>query len=362
LPIVSQSNFAFSPRGGELIKATINALAAMTEGVAVTITLPTERHGENRAVGSHITRLFQQVEIALEERLNKRERRAFMNRLQKKIDSLDHNHLADGLWIGATTDAVFIHHLDDPVEPTVNVGDSLNLLPLARQSRRRGALVLLLTEKGCTLHQYKAADTATDRLRPITAEGFPFAFSGEGGRQARDAGSRQRDERYRHWLRRVANATQQAQHTIATVDDLPLVVVGIGRYIGFLAEVSPQLRFDVVIEASPDSLTAHDLDTRLTDAVASRFEDAAIAALGRAGRLTSTGRTATDVAEVAQLAAQGRVDVLIADGHSDNSSTVDQAVLDVLRHAGTVHVVEPGSIDAQLPELAPAQLVAILRW
>ncbi len=120
------------------MKATINALAAMAEGIAVTITLPTERHGENRAVGSHITRLLQQAEIALEERINKRERRTIMNRLRKKIDSLDHNHLADGLWIGATNDAVYIHHLDDPVEPTVNVGDSLNLLPLARQSRRRG--------------------------------------------------------------------------------------------------------------------------------------------------------------------------------------------------------------------------------
>jgi hypothetical protein len=344
------------------MKATINELAAMSEGVAVTITLPTERHGENRAAGSHVTHLFQQAELALEERLSKRERRALMNRLRKQIDSLDHNHFADGLWIGATTDAVFIHHLDDPVEPTVTVGDSLNLLPLARQSRRRGALVLLLTEKGCTLHRYRAAATAADRLRPIDAEGFPFAFSGEGGRQARDAGSRQRDERYRHWLRRVANATQQAQHTIATVDDLPLVVVGIGRYIGFLAEVSPRLRLDVVIEASPDSLTSQELDTRLTDAVASRFEDAAIAALGRAGRMASTGRTATDVAEVAQLAAQGRVDVLIADGHSGNSSTVDQVVLDVLRHAGTVHVVDSGIIDAQLPALAPAQLLAVLRW
>ena len=344
------------------MKATINALAAMPEGVAVTITIPTERHGENRAVGSHVTRLFQQAEIELEARLNKRERRALMSKLRKQTDSLDLRHLAEGLWIGATTDAVFIHHLDDPVEPTVNVGDSLNLLPLARQARRHGALILLLTEKGCTLHRYRAAATAEDRLQPITGEGFPFPFSGEGGRQARDAGSRQRDERYRHWLRRVANATQQVQQTVTSVDDLPLIVVGIGRYIGFLAEVSPRLRFDVVIEASPDSLTAQELDTRLADAVSSRFEDAAITALGRAGRLTSSGRTATDIAEIAQLAAQGRVDTLIVDGNSGNSSIVDQAVLDVLGHAGTLHVVEPGFIGAQLPELAPAQLLALLRW
>jgi hypothetical protein len=344
------------------VKATINALAAMTEDVAVTITIPTERHGENRAVGSHVTQLFQQVEIALEKQLDKRELRDLMSKLQEQTDSLDHHHLAEGLWIGATTDAVFIHHLDDPVEPTVNVGDSFNLLPLARQSRRHGALILLLTEKGCTLHQYKAAVTAEDRLRLIRYEGFPFAFPGEGGRPARGTGSRQRDERYRHWLRRVANATQQAQQTIATVDDLPLIVVGIGRYIGFLTEVSPQLRFDVVIEASPDSLTPQELDIRLSEAVSSRFEDAAIAALGRAGRLASSGRTATDMAEVAHLAAQGRVDTLIVDGDSDNSPTVDQAVLDVLGHAGTLHVVEPGLIDDQLPELAPAQLLAVLRW
>ena len=344
------------------MKATINALAAMSEGVAVTITLPTERHGENRAVDSHVTQLFQQAETGLEKRLDKRARSALMSKLRELIDSLDPNHFAEGLWIGATTDAVFIHHLDDPVEPTVNVGDSLNLLPLARQSRRQGALVLLLTEKGCTLHRYKAAATAADRLRPITEEGFPFPFSGEGGRQARDAGSRQRDERYRHWLRRVANATQQVQETIAAVDDLPLVVVGIGRYIGFLTEVSPQLRFDVVIEASPDSLTAQELDRRLTDAVSSRFEDAAIAALGRAAHLASSGQTATDVAEVAQLAAQGRVDTLVVDGSSGHSSPIDRAVLDVLGHAGILHVVEPGFIDAQLPALAPAQLVALLRW
>jgi len=342
--------------------ASINELAAMADGVAVTLTVPTERHGENRAVDSHLTRLLQQVEGELDGLLDKRRRGALLAMLRDRLDSLDRSGFADGLWVGATTDAVFVHHLDDPVEPAVRVGASFDLLPLVRQARRRGALVLLLTEKGCTLHQYRAAATAEDRLRLVAAEGFPSAFAGEGGRQARDAGSRQRDERYRHWLRRVANATQQAQRALAMVDDLPLVVVGIGRYVGFLTEVSPQLRFDAVVEASPDMLTVQELDRRLADAVRSRFDDAALEVLGRAGRLAASGRTATDAAEVAQLASQGRVDALVLDGMSDGGPALDQVVLDVLGHAGSVHVVEPGFIDAQLPALAPARLLAVLRW
>jgi hypothetical protein len=343
------------------MSATINDLAAMHTTTAVTLVVPTERSGENRAFSSHVTRLLNQADTELTERLGKREGAEFVDRVRSALDMVDVGHLCEGLWVGATDDEVIVHHLDDPVEAELLIGDTLNLLPLVRQARRGDSLVLLLSEQHTDLLRFRAdAPTAAERLRSLDAAGFPSVFAGEGGRQGRDTGSRQRDDRYRHWFRQIAKATAAARLHLPTAVDLPLVVVGIDRYLGFLTEVASGLSIDAVVASSPDSLTTADLDQRLTAVVTDVYDAAASSALSRVERLTGAGRTASDLANIANFAAQGRVATLVVD-HDASDAMLAGVVVDVLAHAGEVHTALPGRV-AGMAGLTGTPWVALLRW
>jgi hypothetical protein len=344
------------------VPASINDLAALTPATAVTLVVPTERHGDNRAFDSHLTRMLPQVSTELTDRLGKRVADAIVDRIRYELAGIDRAQLGDGLWLGVADGAMFVHHLDDPVTASVRVGDTLDLLPLARQARRHDAIVLTVSEPGADLLRYRAgAPTDTERLRSLRADGFPVAFGGEGGRQARDAGSRQRDDRYRQWLRRVATRVAAAVARTPAAADLPLVVVGVDRYLGFFTEVASGFRVDAVVSASPDALTQAELVRQVTEAVEALYDDAAVAALGRICRSVGSGRAATDLAEIAAWAAQGKVDVLVVD---DDVTDDDMAgvVVDVLAHAGTVLTAPPGSVADQLPQLGQPRWAARLRW
>lgn len=343
------------------MSATINELAALHATTAVTLVVPTERSGENRAFSSHLTRLLNQADAELVERLGKREGAEFLDRIRAAVEALDTRYLSEGLWVGATEDEVVVHHLDDPAEAQLLIGDTLNLLPLVHQARRGDALVLVLSEQHTDLLRYRAdAPTAGERLRSLEAAGFPSVFAGEGGRQGRDTGSRQRDDRYRHWFREVAKATVDARLHLPTAVDLPLVVVGIDRYLGFLTEVASGLSIDAVVASSPDSLTTADLDHRLASAVADLYDAAASAALSRAERMAGAGRTASDLANIANFAAQGRVATLVLDEDATDDS-LPGVVIEVLAHAGDVHTVSGGAV-AGAAALTGTPWVALLRW
>jgi hypothetical protein len=257
---------------------------------------------------------------------------------------------------------VAIHHLDDVVEPHVTVSNALNLLPLVRQSRRTNALVLLLTETGCKLIRYHTSgDTLDHRIRELKVPGLPARFHGEGGRQARDTGSDQRDERYRHWLREVSNIAAHAHATTPAVAALPLIVVGIDRYIGFLAEVSSNISISGVIHGSPDEFTAAELDQRLAAEVERLRDDEAVATLARISRAVGAGRTSVDAAETMAWADLGRVDTLVVEDGAE-SDEILKIALQVLSKAGRVISAPRGAIAAEIPDVGATQWVTLLRW
>lgn len=134
--------------------ATLNELATLSSHVSLTMVVPADRIGENRAFDSHINRMLAEAELLVAAHDTKRGAKRLIRSVQEQVDALDRAHLSQGLWIGAIDNRVVIHHLDDKVEPHLSVASTLNLLPLVRESRRTNALVLLLTETGCTLIRY----------------------------------------------------------------------------------------------------------------------------------------------------------------------------------------------------------------
>lgn len=198
-------------------------------------------------------------------------------------------------------------------------------------------------------------------MRELNIPGLPARFHGEGGRQGREAGSRQRDDRYRQWIRKVAHLVAHELATTPSVSVLPLIVVGVDRYIGFLAEVSSNLQISGVIHGSPDAFTASDLDQRIAAEVERMRDDDAIATLARISRALGAGRTSVDAAETLVWADLGRIDTLVVEDGVD-SDDIAQLVLRVLTKGGRVVSSPVGAIAAQVPIMGSAHWIALLRW
>lgn len=68
-------------------------------------------------------------------------------------------------------------------------------------------------------------------------------------------------------------------------------------------------------------------------------------ALARFAQLDGSGRTFCGLSEAASASADGRIETLIvAAGASDDRMLFEQAIVETLRHDGTVHVVDPESL------------------
>jgi len=344
------------------MSASINDLAAVESSFYVTVVVPTEPHGPNIELESHVTNLVQKVDKNLEEHLTAKERRNFIAHLKRYIKAIDKNNLSRGLWIGASTECFYSHILDDDVEPFVFVGDAFYLEPLVYQAQRKQALVLLLSEKKTSLNLYKHDQKAQDRLLEIRSEGFPFSFKGEGGRPARDSGSRQRDDRYRRWMRDISEAVSRVRRTSEAVYELPLIVVGIGRYVGFLSEVSSGLKISAVLEGSCDAMSLKDLDDAVGDVVETFFAEETFYALHKASRLQSSGKVVYDAADILNFSALGKVESLILEKNYAKELGLESAVVETLGHGGSVYVADSKDIATVFPDVESPRLIAILRW
>jgi Bacterial archaeo-eukaryotic release factor family 3 len=143
----------------------------------------------------------------------------------------------------------------------------------------------------------------------------------------------------------------------------PLVLACVGYYLPIYRSVSrhPHV-WEKAVVGNPEHSPVHQLHERAWALVEPYFSDRDARALERFHDLAGTGLTVDDPKEVAQAAAEGRVEELLvaesADGNLDREDVaqqVDRAVGDTLRHGGRVRVV------AERAE-GVAALAAILRY
>lgn len=342
--------------------ASLNELAAVEAKAAITMVVPTERVGENRAFDSHLTRMLAEAREQTAAFASKRVAKQLVRSVRDRTDALDRAHLSKGLWIGAHDDEVIMHRLDDEVTPQVSVGHTLNLLPLVRQSRRSNALVLLLTEAGCRLIGYHSGGALLhDRLHTLKVRGMPARFHGEGARKGRESEGDQINDRYRQWMRKVARITSKAYRRFPALASVPLIVVGVDRYIGYFTEVSSDLGIASVIHGSPDAFTLTELDQRIASQVDRLRNDAAIAALSRVAQALGAGRTSVDPAETLRWAEMGRIDTLVVEEGVESAEVV-RIALQVYSRAGTVLSAPDAAVATHVAALAPSRWVALLRW
>ena len=136
------------------------------------------------------------------------------------------------------------------------------------------------------------------------------------------------DGRYRQWLRDVARITVRTQRKYPVLGRLPLIVVGVDRYLAYLTEVADSLEIAAVIHGSPDAFTTAELDSRIGVEVDWLRNEGVVKALNRATRDIGAGRTSVDLAETRRWAELGRVDSLILED-GVTSDEVPALALDV---------------------------------
>lgn len=312
----------------------------------------------------------------LHKEFKKREVASLVKNLTKLADKIDYQHSLDGVALFASKDTAVEIPLPFRVKPRVMIDATFAtrdlVYTLNRAPRYR---VLVLTEKPTRLFE------ATTRiLVEVTDKPFPMVHSGPGGatRLPGRVGvnpSAIRDEAHRQFFRQV----DEALAAIQKQDPLPIVLVGVERYLAFYQEIS-QFNDAIVgmVQGSHDKPNLRDLGklvwpvfqagatlgrmrslTRLKEAVSANRHASGIAQVWRAGfeKKIQALLVETDFRYPADLAPEG--DHLVAytgKGPAALDDAVDELIERTMADGGEVFFHDPGMLEVH------QQIAAILRY
>lgn len=354
----------------------LEQLAAHTGQLTVTLTAPGDdvpgvRDALATTVGNLLRRAVAEV-LDLPD-LSREERSWWQETLEAAAGEADRVPARHGLWLAVSEDLGIV---SVPLSPGVRVTEQVALdhrvglvRPLLEHEQQpRELLVLTLAGDESDL---AVLELETRALTPV-GEPFPLTYAGDGGRQGREAGSRQRDERRRHHWRRLA----EAAHREIVARDLPVVVVGVDRNLGFLSEVSSwpdELAVPVVV--APDRFDTQELIDRVIAAADEhrqrRVEDARQLVAARRG----AGRVAEGLTDLYAAAVAGRIELLVlvagppvsgfltASGHLVREDPGDATPVPDVHALGLAEAVLRGARVVLAPQDTTLDApVATLRW
>jgi hypothetical protein len=225
---------------------------------AITVTLPTHRKApENRQDPIRVRNLVKEATDRLLAEFGKREVEPLLVRLGELAADIDHRNTLDGLGLFAHRDFARAFYLPFSLKERVVVDNTFFTRDLVfAMNRTPRYWTLVLSEKPTRLFE-----GTRDTLIEIREEGFPLTHRGPGGEQSLPGGygvrkSAHRDERHRQFFRQVDTALRP----FMLDDPLPLVVVGVDRFLSFFNEVSDhRSAVAATVTGSHDKTAAHEL-------------------------------------------------------------------------------------------------------
>ena len=203
---------------------------------AVTITLPTHRTSpENRQDPIRVKNLVEQASKRLLEEFSKREIAPLLDRLEKLAEDIDYRYTLKGLALFANRDFSRAVQLPFTLKENVNVGETFVTRDLVYALNRTPRYwTLVLSEKPTRLYE-----GTRDTLIEVQEGGFPIIHEGPGGEQSLPGGfgiekTTDRDEYHRKFFRQIDAALKP----FLADDPLPLIVVGVNRFLAFFNAVT----------------------------------------------------------------------------------------------------------------------------
>lgn len=354
-------------------RMTVKDLATLTPNgyPAVSLLMPTHRTPpENLQDPIRLRNLLSEARRRLErdESISREVATQVYDEIAGAAESVDLRQVGEGLALFASPGQVHIRLLDTPVHERVVIADTYEVRDVvADAARRHRYWALVLSEQPTRLWSGDGA-----HLVEVTSHGFPFTHEGPGGTVGlpRDYGQRpsaHRDERHRRFFRDIATALAE----VDALDNRPVFVLGVERYLAFFAD-EWRRRIAGSVTGNYDHAGAHEVYELLAPKLAAHTAMQQVHALESLDAARGANRCAAGLAEVWVLARQGRgAHLVVEEGfhspawvHGDHlhppdqephrdapgvlvDDAVDDIVEAVARQGGDVTFVGDGSLASE---------------
>jgi len=281
----------------------------------------------------------------LQDEFKKREVAALVDNLDRLVDRVDWQHSLDGLAIFASRDVAAAVQL--PFRPKARVTIDATfatrdlVYSLNRSPRYR---VLVLTEKPA-----RVFEAWTSVLTEHTAKPFPMVHKGPGGAARLPGGqginrSAVRDEAHRQFFRKVDDALGAIQKE----DHLPVVVVGVDRYLAFYQEITKDPDAIVgLVAGSHDNPNTTALGKLVWPVFKSGSTLTRTRALVRLREAVSLNRHASGIDQVWRAAFDKRCQILLVETGFDHPADLDPEGARLLPYSGR----GPAALDDAVDEV-----------
>ncbi len=279
---------------------------------ALTITLPTHRTApDNRQDPIRVKNLVTQATERLLGEFSKRELKLLLDRLEGLVSAIDYRHTLDGLALFVNRDVAQAFYLPFTLPERVVVDETFATRDLVLALNRTPRYwVLALSEQPTRLFE-----GVREALTEIKEEGFPLTHEGPGGALPLPGGfgvkqSAHRDERHRQFFRQVDAALKP----FLADDPLPVVLVGVDRYLAFFQEVTAHREAILTtLTGSHDKTSAHELGKLVWPLVEANMRRKQQQVLAELDRAVSERKYASTIGEVWRLALEGRGRLLVVE-------------------------------------------------
>jgi Bacterial archaeo-eukaryotic release factor family 3 len=295
----------------------------------------------------------------------KRDVAPVVRNLQLLVDRVDWEHALDGLALFASRDVATAIPLPFRVKGRVVIDATFAtrdlVFALNRSPRYR---VLVLTEKPTRLF-----DATTNVLTEFTDKPFPMVHKGPGGASRLPGGqginrSAVRDESHRQFFRKVDDALSAIQKE----DHVPVVLVGVDRYLAFYQEITKDPDAIVgLVAGSHDKPSPSALGKLVWPVFKAGATLRRTRALVRLREAVSVNRHASGIDQVWRAAFEKRCQILLVEaefehpadlapqgdrllpysgrGEAALDDAVDEVIEKVIADGGDVFFYEPGVLD-----------------
>jgi hypothetical protein len=349
-----------------ICRTELKRLQSHQDYPSLSLLAPTHRTApSNKKDRIVVKNLAAEASKRLHDEFKKREVAGLVQNLNRLIDRVDWQHSLDGLALFASREVASAVQLPfrpkarvtiDATFATRDLVYSLNRSPLYR--------VLVLTEKPARLFE-----AWTNVLTERTAKPFPMVHTGPGGATRLPGGqginrSAVRDESHRQFFRKVDDALAAIQKE----DHLPVVVVGVDRYLAFYQEVTKDPDAIVgLVAGSHDKPNAAALGKLVWPVFKSGATLRRTRALVRLSEAVSVNRHASGIDQVWRAAFDKRCQILLVEtefeypadlspdgdrlipytgrGGASLDDAVDEVIERVIADGGEVFFYDPGVLD-----------------